>query len=63
VGGFGIGSDFAWQIIPILEWMPSERFSALFAYRVIGTHYENESDGFKYDMTVTGPSLGLSAHF
>ena len=63
VGGFGIGSNFAWQAMPILEWMPSERLSALLGYRILGTDYENEDHGFKYDMTVTGPSLGLSAHF
>jgi len=63
VENFGISSDIAWQAMPILEWMPSERLSALLAYRVIVTDYENEDRGFKYDMTVTGPSLGLSARF
>ena len=63
VGGFGIGSDFAWQLLPLLEWMPSERLSGLLGYRVIYTDYENEDQEFKYDMTVTGPTLGLAAHF
>ena len=63
VGGFGIGSDFAWQVMPAVEWMPSERLSALLGYRVIGIDYENEDTGFKYDMTISGPGLGLSIHF
>ena len=63
VGGFGLGSNFAWQVMPVLEWAPSERLSALVGYRVIGIDYENEDDGFTYDMTVSGPGLGLTAHF
>jgi hypothetical protein len=25
--------------------------------------YENEDDGFKYDVTISGPALGLLCHF
>jgi hypothetical protein len=63
VGGFGIGSELAWQVIPYVEWMPSDRLSALLGYRVIGIDYQNEDTGFKYDMTISGPALGLAARF
>jgi len=63
MGGFGVGSDFAWQLVPGVEWIPSERLSALAGYRFIGTDYENEDKGFKYDVTVSGPALGLVCHF
>jgi hypothetical protein len=63
VGGFGVGSDFAWQLVPGVEWMPSERLSALAGYRIISMDYENKDDGFKYDMTISGPALGLLCRF
>ena len=63
VGGFGVGSDVAWQVMPAVEWIASQRLSALLAYRVIGMDYENEDNGFKYDVTISGPALGLTGRF
>jgi len=63
IGGFGVGSDFAWQLVPGVEWMPSDRLSALAGYRILSMDYENKDDGFKYDVTVSGPALGLLCHF
>ena len=62
-GGFGLGSDFAWQVMPALEWTAVERVSVLLAYRVIGIDYENEDNGFEYDVVISGPALGLSGRF
>ena len=57
IGGFGIGSDFAWQIQPYLGYRFSQLFQLSAGYRVIGMDYETESgdDYFKYDVDTSGP--------
>lgn len=65
VGGFGVGSDVAWQIIPALEWKASPKASLLFAYRVISTDYAS-GDGltkFTYDAVMSGPAVAFTLHF
>lgn len=65
VGGFGLGSDFAWQLIPALEWKASPKASLLFAYRVISTDYSS-GEGltrFTYDAVMSGPAVAFTFHF
>lgn len=56
IGGFGVGSEFAWQ----LQLSGGYRFSRLFdmslGYRFIGLDYRDESDGkaFVYDVVTSG---------
>jgi hypothetical protein len=56
VGGFGVGSDFAWQ----LQMLGGYRFSRLFdisvGYRFIGLDYKDGtgSDTFVYDVVTSG---------
>lgn len=61
IGGFGVGSDFAWQGLATLRWQASERTGVLFAYRYVDMDYEDGSDAgyFKYDMTLAGPAMGV----
>ena len=61
IGGFGIGSDFAWQGVGTLRWQTSERFGVLGAYRYIDMDYDNgeTSNYFEYDMAMSGPALGV----
>lgn len=61
IGGFGIGSDFAWQGLVNLRWQFSERAGALAAYRYIQMDYESGSGSgrFEYDMSISGPALGI----
>jgi hypothetical protein len=61
IGGFGIGSDFAWQGAATLRWQFAPRWGALAAYRYIDMDYENGkgSDYFRYDMAISGPALGV----
>lgn len=61
VGGFGIGSDFAWQGIATLRWQASERVGVAAAYRYIDMDYDTgkDADYFKYDMSISGPALGV----
>jgi opacity protein-like surface antigen len=65
IGGFGIGSDFAWQLVGSLRYQASERISVVGAYRYIDMDYEDGSgtDLFGYDMSLSGPALGVSFDF
>ena len=61
IGGFGIGSDLAWQ----LQAMAGYRFSKLFdltaGYRVISLDYQSGEglSTFVYDMVTFGPMIRL----
>ena len=61
VGGFGVGSDFAWQAMAVLRWQFSPRTGAVLAYRYLDMDYEDGrgDDYFKYDMATSGPALGV----
>jgi hypothetical protein len=61
IGGFGVGSQFAWQMVGTLRWQFSERTGMLAAYRYIDMDYEDGSGNrtFKYDMALSGPALGF----
>lgn len=61
IGGFGIGSDFAWQASGTLRWQFSPRVAAAAAYRHVDMDYAdgNGSDYFRYDMHLSGPALGV----
>jgi hypothetical protein len=60
VGGFGVGSDFAWSLKALAEYRINRRFSVIGGYRVIDYDYD---DGFVYDVTMHGPILGLSVRW
>ena len=61
IGGFGIGSDFAWQGMATLRWQFSPRTSLGAAYRYLDMDYEDGkgSNYFKYDMATSGPAMGV----
>jgi opacity protein-like surface antigen len=61
IGGFGVGSDFAWQGMATLRWQFSPRTSLGIAYRYLDMDYEDGkgSDYFKYDMATSGPAMGV----
>jgi hypothetical protein len=61
VGGFGVGSDLAWQIELLFHWNFSPRTSVMMGYRWVDTDYDD--DGFKYDVLSQGPQLGATLHF
>ncbi len=56
LGGFGIGSDFTWQIQADVGYKFSNLFHAMIGYRQIGIDYKNGSvtDTFVYDMDTFG---------
>jgi hypothetical protein len=64
IGGFGVGSDLAWQVYPKAGYRFSNLFELQAAYRVIGMDYTGGGDpAFVYDMRTFGPELGVVLHF
>ena len=64
-GGFGIGSDYAYQINPFVGYQPIKLLEIVVSYRWDGMKYEtgSETDLFVYDVLLQGPSLGFVFHF
>lgn len=68
VGGFGVGSDFAWSILGLFgyKWRTGTVELALLAgYKALGQDYTTGSGTrrFRWDTTMHGPVLGFSARF
>ena len=69
IGGFGIGSDFAWQAIGLVSYRfglfgeNNSRF--LFGYRALHQDYSNGSGAnkFEWDVTLHGPIFALAIEF
>ena len=62
IGGFGVGSDFAWQGLAAVNWQPFKYVSFIGGYRALYQDYEEGSglDYFRYDVTIHGPVVGLN---
>lgn len=65
VGGFGVGSSFAWQVVPIVGYRFSQLFELAGSYRAMGMDYSTGEGktAFSYDMRIFGPLLGFAFHF
>jgi hypothetical protein len=65
IGGFGIGSEFAWQAQLDVGYRFSKLFQLGLGYRFIGIDYEkgSESDRFLYDVDTYGPALKFGFNF
>jgi hypothetical protein len=67
VGGFGVGSQFAWQIRPVVAYSLSKHWQLGAAYWALGMDYESGTQGtlqyFKYDVTTFGPEIGFAYNF
>jgi hypothetical protein len=61
IGGFGVGSDFAYQGRATVRWQVAPSLGVLAAWRYLSMDYESGSgrDFFKYDITFSGPALGV----
>lgn len=62
IGGFGIGSEFAWHALGLLEWQPWKYASFIAGYRALDVDYEDGSgkEYFNFDATIHGPVVGLN---
>jgi hypothetical protein len=65
VGGFGVGSDFAWQAFPSVGFDLAKWVSIEVGYRFLSTDYEtgDDQDRFAYDMLYQGPAVGVAFRF
>lgn len=62
IGGFGIGSDFAWQALAAVDWQPFKYVSFIGGYRALSMDYKDGSGSsqFRFDATMHGPLLGVN---
>jgi hypothetical protein len=65
VGGFGVGSDFTWQVRVVAGYRVSRLIELGLGYWAIGIDYTSDTPvgEFTYDMTTFGPQVGVAFHF
>ncbi len=61
VGGFGVASDFTWDVLGGVGWSPRENVSLYVGYRAEGVDYTN--DDFEFDVIQHGPLIGAAIRF
>lgn len=64
IGGFGVGSDLAWNVQAFLGYKTSlfgRPLTVAAGYRALSQDYEN--DDFEWDVTTQGPILGVVMRF
>jgi hypothetical protein len=67
IGGFGIASDFTWNLQGGLMWDATDYLSLVLQYRAVSVDYSTGTVGtlerFTYDTITHGPLLGLAFNF
>jgi hypothetical protein len=65
IGGFGLGSDFTWQIFPTIGFKLTDHFSLEAGYRWLDVDYStgDGNERFAYDVLTQGPVGGLAFRF
>ncbi len=65
IGGFGAGSDFAWQLFPVIGIDVGKRATLGIGYRVLSGDYTTGSGNqqFKYDVVTQAFVLGAAIRF
>jgi hypothetical protein len=61
VGGFGVSSEFTYQMMALFHWDISESLAIPFGYRVLG--YQINQDDILMDTRMAGMVLGLDIRF
>lgn len=61
VGGFGVGSDFEWDVMGGVGYEFTELASVLVGFRALGVDYSD--DGYVLDVTMYGPTIGAVFRF
>lgn len=57
VGGFGVGSDFAWSAVATAEYRFTRKFGVVAGYRALDYDYDSNLD---VDLSMHGPFVGMS---
>lgn len=65
IGGFGLGSDFSWQVQAYAGYRFSKLIQATIGYRYIGIDYDKGErlDRFVYDIDTYGPVVRIGFNF
>ncbi|MCK5371530.1 MAG: outer membrane beta-barrel protein [Cyclobacteriaceae bacterium] len=65
IGGFGLGSDFSWQIQANVGYRFSKLFQTSLGYRYIGINYDSGEglERFRYDVDTYGLVLRIGFNF
>jgi hypothetical protein len=65
IGGFGLGSDLAWQLQAYAGYRFSKLFQLSAGYRIISLDYEkgDEDERFLYNMNIYGPVVRFGFNF
>jgi hypothetical protein len=61
IGGFGVSSEFFWDVMGGLGYQISDSFSLFAGYRGLSVDYKH--DGFVFDVDMNGPLLGAVFKF
>ncbi len=61
IGGFGVSSEFTYQVMALFHWNISESLAIPFGYRVLG--YQIKKDEILMDTRMAGMVLGLDINF
>jgi hypothetical protein len=65
IGGFGVGSDFAWQVFPTVSLRLAGQTSLELGYRWLDVDYATGegNEEFRYDVLTQGPVVGFGFRF
>jgi opacity protein-like surface antigen len=65
VGGFSVGSEFAWQVMGTLRWKVRENIDVLASYRYMQVDFEqDDATGLQeYNMVNSGFGIGVTFRF
>ena len=61
IGGFGLASDFSWDVLGAIGFQWTQSLSIVGGYRAVGVDYS--SDGFTFDVIEHGPIIGAVIRF
>jgi hypothetical protein len=61
IGGFGVGSDFSWEIYAGLDYAINEWISTVAGFRYLSIDYQ--ADRAEIDLDTYGPVIGLTLRF
>jgi hypothetical protein len=65
IGGFGVGSDFAWHVTAHFDWHTSDSFSVLLGWRILDVDFEDGGNNglASLDLQEGGPAIGVAWSF
>jgi opacity protein-like surface antigen len=65
IGGFGVGSDFTWQTMGLIDFQPWKHVAISAGYRALEYQFEDDkaNQDFELDLTLHGPIVGIRILF